>query len=445
MAAHPQMQGGPSPGSPAMMAQQGMYGPPAGVAPYPNTPYAGPAHPAAGTHTHAAGHACPCCQGSTENPLSKPIEIFGVSSSDFQASAQTQDPYVQLVSYTADDPTCPPTYQQPCCPPAGADCCPPGHSPYPPLPGTPVGGYFTPGDEFICDGGDEGIGVAVDKDWTVRGLEIEDTIGHFDTLEGQRVVQPSNRVCIYAPRFGSVRKVYGIASKVNVQQLAGVDNQVALEQIDEVDMPSTTLQQLQPRGQVGSKSPSTFRDRTRGMELENEVASSAFNNRFNVFEDLSLIRYGIFDQDEKARLSEGIDAAEAWGRIDAPQNVVDNLNIDSLGTGLPAAETVSIEKPEGKPELRLCKVASTKDALPGDIVEFTIRFDNVGNETIGNVTILDHLSPRLELIDGSAECTLKADFFVTEQDRGTQIFRAEIVDPLPEGQGGIVRFKCRVR
>ena len=121
------------------------------------------------------------------------------------------------------------------------------------------------------------------------------------------------------------------------------------------------------------------------------------------------------------------------------------MTVDSIGTGVPAAETVLVEKPEGKPELRIVKVASVKEALPGDIIEFTLRFDNVGNETIGNVTLLDHLSPRLEVIDGSAECNVEAEFFVTEQDRGTQIFRAEIVEPLPAGQGGIVRFKCRVR
>ena len=276
-------------------------------------------------------------------------------------------------------------------------------------------------------------------------MDSEDTIGHFDTLDGERRIQASNRVCIYAPRFGSVRKTYGISSNANVQQLAGVDSQVAMVEIEEVDITSTTLQNLQPRGQVGSKAPSTYRERTRGMELENRVASSAFKNRFSLFEDLSIIRHGIFDQDEKARLAEGLSAAESWGRIEAPQAVIDNLTVDSIGTGVPAAETVLVEKPEGKPDLRIVKVASAKDALPGDIIEFTLRFDNVGNEKVGNVTLLDHLSPRLEVIDGSAECNVEAEFFVTEQNQGTQIFRAEIVAPVLSGQGGIVRFKCRVR
>ncbi len=402
-----------------------------------NNPTVGPAtlQTVTGQHSHTAGQPCPHCH--VENPLSKPIEVFGMSSADVTVSQgqHTSDRFVHPVSYNADDPNC--------CPPQSP------MSPFPtpqlPAPGTSTGGHFIPGDELICDGGDEGIGVAVDSEWTVRGLDSEDTVAHFDTLSGERRIEASNRVCIYAPRFGSVRKTYGIASNANFQQLAGVDNQIAMVEIEEVDITSTTLQQLQPRGQVGSKSPSTFRDRTRGMELENRVASAAFKNRFATFEDLSIIRFGIFKQGEKARLAEGLTAAESWGRIEAPQAVIDNLTVDSIGTGVPAAETVLVEKPEGKPELRIVKVASAKEALPGDVIEFTLRFDNVGNETIGNVTLLDHLSPRVEVIDGSAECNVKADFFVTEQDRGTQVFRAEIVEPLPAGQGGIVRFKCRVR
>ncbi|MCA9107574.1 MAG: DUF11 domain-containing protein, partial [Planctomycetales bacterium] len=268
---------------------------------------------------------------------------------------------------------------------------------------------------------------------------------HYDTLNGRRMVSPSNRVPIYAPRFGSVRKVLGIAGSEGHVALGGVQSELQTMRSEEVAISSTTLQQLQPRGQVGQTSPSTFRDRTRGMEMENEVASSAFENRFSTFEDLGVIRYGVHDQNDKARLAEGMDAANVWGNIDAASDVVDNLQIDQLGTGVAAGEAVAIEEDESRPRLRLVKVASRGDALPGETIEFTIRFDNVGNEPIGNVTILDHLSPRLEVIEGSAQCTVNTDFFVTVQDETTQIFRAEIVDPVQPGQGGIVRFKCLVR
>ena len=64
-----------------------------------------------------------------------------------------------------------------------------------------------PGDEYLCDGGDYGLPAAVRADWSVDGLEQEDAIAHYDTLDGRVVVTPSNRVCIYAPRFAAVRRV----------------------------------------------------------------------------------------------------------------------------------------------------------------------------------------------------------------------------------------------
>ena len=46
------------------------------------------------------------------------------------------------------------------------------------------------------------------------------------------------------------------------------------------------------------------------------------------------------------------------------------------------------EMPPGKPRVRICKVASKDNALPGDIVDFTLRFDNVGDQPVGNVTLI---------------------------------------------------------
>ncbi len=58
-----------------------------------------------------------------------------------------------------------------------------------------------PQDEYICDGGGRDRPVHIEADWTVKGLQLEDTIAHFDTLEGETMVASSNRVCMYAPRF----------------------------------------------------------------------------------------------------------------------------------------------------------------------------------------------------------------------------------------------------
>ena len=101
--------------------------------------------------------------------------------------------------------------------------------------------------------------------------------------------------------------------------------------------------------------------------------------------------------------------------------------------------------PQGKPKMSVVKVASKKDALPGDVIDFTLRFDNVGNERIGNVTLIDNLSPRLEYVPESAQCDLDAEFFTQENEGESLILRWEIKDPLEPGKGGIIRFQCQVR
>ena len=77
-------------------------------------------------------------------------------------------------------------------------------------------------------------------------------------------------------------------------------------------------------------------------------------------------------------------------------------------------------------------------------MDFTIRFHNTGTEAIGNVTIIDSLSPRLEYVDKSQETSMKVDFFTKPNDGESLELRWEIVEPLEPGDGGVIRFRCKV-
>ena len=91
-------------------------------------------------------------------------------------------------------------------------------------------------------------------------------------------------------------------------------------------------------------------------------------------------------------------------------------------------------------------MASTPFAQPGDEVDFTLRFDNVGNQPIGNVTILDSLNTRLEYVADSAQCSVDGEVLAPSPTRAARwCVRCEVTDPLQPGQGGILRFRCRVR
>ena len=78
-------------------------------------------------------------------------------------------------------------------------------------------------------------------------------------------------------------------------------------------------------------------------------------------------------------------------------------------------------------------------------MEFTIRFDNVGDQVIGNVTVIDNLTTRLEYVEGSQSCTLPANFAVSD-NQGESLDTAVGDHRADEGRrGGVIRFQCRVR
>ena len=105
----------------------------------------------------------------------------------------------------------------------------------------------------------------------------------------------------------------------------------------------------------------------------------------------------------------------------------------------------TFDLPKGKPRLRIVKVASKHNARPGDVVEFTLLFENLGDQVIGNVTIVDNLVPRLEYVPDSQDCSLEANFSTQQNESESLALRWEIIKPLEVGEGGIIRFRCRVR
>lgn len=302
-----------------------------------------------------------------------------------------------------------------------------------------------PRDEYLFDGGDRGVGVEVLEDWSVLGLDQEDTVAHYDTLDGRLVVEPTNQVQIYSPRFAAVRKVCGPSSYRHQDRLAGVKQPVHLHSQEARRIATTAIQPVGPERYMGIDGPLRFREGVRGGMLGGSEGLDTVSNKFKPFENFRIIRHGKFDNSEKARLAASLDAALVWAADQAVQVSI-NAVMASVATNDSGAQSVyRYDLPEGKPRLRVVKVASRKEAKPGDEIEFTIRFDNVGDQLVGNVTIVDNLTTRLEYVADSAECSVQANFLTQENDAESLVLRWEINDPLEVGQGGIIRFKCRVR
>jgi len=304
-----------------------------------------------------------------------------------------------------------------------------------------------PEDEYLRDGGDRGSAAVVGDDWEVRGLDLEDTIAHYDLADGRTIVQPSNRVHIYSPRFGAVRKVVGLVAHEQAQHTGDVYVPEILAGPRSVQFVASSKQQVQTERQIGTKPLDILRTKQSEGVLSDKIGLNAFqDDAFKAYENLQLIRTGQVDSAQMAWLARGNAAATAWEHTRAVQIILDHQSAMS-DVGVDNLQSTYTYKapPPGSAKLRVVKVASTQFAEPGDEVAFTIRFDNVGAQVIGNVTIIDNLSTRLEYVPDSAQCSLDAEFFTQPNEGDSLVIRCEVADPLPAGQGGILRFRCRVR
>lgn len=321
----------------------------------------------------------------------------------------------------------------------------------PPIPMVNVPPWVPPGiagpwpqDEYLEDGGDREVPVNLGSAGDVHGLELEDTVAVYETIDGQRKIKPSNRVCLYAPRFAAVRQVTTPFENLQNDKLTAVSMPV-LPQLNQEDRLATTaVQPEQPVGGIATGHPS--------IERTEEVVTPAISlqpvlgveNGFAIYENLLVMRKGIFEESEKPRLIEAIDAAITWTHDKAVQVVLDGRAAVDFTGNQKAQATFRVDVPN-HPCLRVIKIASTKVAKPGDIVDFTIRFDNVGDQTIQHVELIDNLTTRLEYVPQTAQSSRRAEFTTRANDGDSLVLRWDFVDPLPAGEGGLVRFHCRVR
>lgn len=300
-----------------------------------------------------------------------------------------------------------------------------------------------PDDEYLWDGG-EHYPVLVDTNHEAKGLEPEDTIVHYDTIDGRTVVEPSNRVVIYSPRFGAVRQVTAALASHKPEGLLLVAQPVLPVQQLEEQTAGTVLQPVQPVGEIGTKFVNIERLKQSEGIVSSVLRPVELANKLLPFEDFEIIRTGVILQSEKARLAESVQAAITWSHDQAVQAVIEK-QIAHVETGDQRAQvTFTVDTPN-HPRLRVLKIASTNMARPGEIVEFTIRYDNIGDQKIGNVTLLDNLTTRLEYVEGSAQSSHAAEFSVQPNEGDSSLVRWDFTDPLPAGVGGLVKFKCRVR
>lgn len=316
-----------------------------------------------------------------------------------------------------------------------------GYAPYPP-------GYFNPylidPNEFICDGGDNAPAARARVGDQIIGVELEDTVVRYTTDAGDVHVQPSNRVCLYAPRFAAVRKVTGAESGELAVGAMGVDRPQGPIRADMIQpgLAVTGLDELR-RG-TAVRGPDAMRDRNRGVPVERVLQVEVAEDVLAVLQNLALINRGILRDNEKPWLSMAAQSAVTWSIDEQVAMTVNDVAPVTLTRDQGAEELVVYDFPdEGR--LRLCKLADKSNALPGETVTFMLRVDNVGDSAVRNIVITDSLVTRLEYIEGSEKSSVEAKFEAEENEGESLRLTWKLAKELKVGEGATIEFKCKVR
>lgn len=378
---------------------------------------------------------------------SNPFALDGVKT----VSAETVNPFAMgaeepvTISHEsmAREPVDHPAY----CPPVEPfDNCPPNGCP--PTTGIvcstarPFPEYVS--DEYICDGGDKGL--PVHYNGTQRmGLDTEDTVAEFMDHNGEQHVKASNRTCVYAPRFASVRTSTGAQLDFNIDKALGHQDQAAVVGFD-------TMQSLDEKVQRDEAVGIQMRERSSGIEgnaydglLAKAVSAKKHVKLIGASEDFQFFRDGMFTNVNPAVIGVMIDAAFDWTGDRGVRIMAVDLNGQEVNGRFTAQDFTGIEDRRTPGDLRIVKVADRNLAKPGDIVTFTIRFDNIGDRELLGVRVLDNLSPRLEFIEGTVDSDLDGKLTVEDNTAGGQLLIFDFEQGLAGQSGGYVSFQTRVR
>ncbi len=393
-------------------------------------------------------------------------KVAAAIADDTRAESSTRNGGVAQVGFIGDldtDVACPPETTLSEIPPSGA--CPSCQS----VGGGPHGsmlagsgcqscqtvphGYAMPGatcvtgydpQEFLCDGGDAAPDAFVRLNDSIGGLQPEDTIVHYTTEAGNIETNASNRVCVYAPRFASVRKITGALAGGHSIGLATVDRPVGAGRVL-INEGGIVIGETIELGHADvTRRLDAMRDRNRGVRVENVQQPIQNVDFLAVLEGLKLDQIGRLQDDQLAIVQRLALAAVAWTIDESVEVAIKDLKPPTL-TRDQSVEGLTIYEFPDAGRLQIVKMADRADAKPGDIITFAIRVDNVGDSPVERVTLTDNLTTRLEYIVDSQTCSGGAEFSTVPNESSSMQLIWNLTDKLRVGEGVTVRFQCKVR
>ncbi len=399
--------------------------------PSPNTP-AQPMSPV------ATGSAASSQRPATVAPTGQ----AATTQRQLQAAPHESAPAIAQVAHTerfSDQEPCP------TCPPAaggaGTVGTAHGYAPYPAFIPNPQG---IDGNEFLCDGGDAPPAARARVGDQIVGVGLEDTVARYTTDRGEVNVTASNQVCLYAPRFGVVRRVTGAELgelAIGPQRVLHRDGPIRIER-EQPGLSVTGRDALVLRERT--RGPDAMRARDRGVPVENVLQPVLAAESLALLANLAIINRGVLIDRDKALIEEASLAATIWSVDQEVVVAVAGQTAATITRDQAAHELVVYELADAG-RLRVCKLADKRDALPGEIVTFVLRIDNVGDSPLHDIVLTDNLTTRLEYVPESQTSTRVAEFSTQENEGSSLRLTWKFSEELNVGEGATVEFKCKVR
>ncbi len=300
------------------------------------------------------------------------------------------------------------------------------------------------GDEFLCDGGDGGSPASFGLSGGMRGIEPRDAVVKFQAGDRPRLL-PTNRVCVYAPRFAVVRGSIGANLNKTVVNL--VSNELTQGQATIHAKQSSkrfTQNQMAELARHRSRASGLKGRQFAGEKAEVRVLQG-YDLPTHVGGHIEVRALEIAKQRQQGNVfrlklkGEGIKTAESA--------VVTGI-VEGLGEKVMVwkpQELAGVEVPPNQPGLMVLKQVDAAEAEPGDLVTYTIRYRNMGNVLIRSVSVVDNLLPRLEYVPRSALGPAGTVFSSAENTAGSTELRWDLPGAIEPGQEGYVLFRARVR
>jgi len=307
----------------------------------------------------------------------------------------------------------------------------------------PQAWYYDP-QEFLCDGGDRDPHATLTRDDRIIGLQPEDTVTHFTTESGDIEFTASNRVCLYSPRFGSVRRITGAILNDRSIAASGVARPVGPNSVD-FDQPGLVMTETVEVDKAEYiRRIDSMRDRNRGVRIESiqqpEMAADVLAVLANI-RNLSLLEV---EDSQLAVIQRLALAASAWTIEESVEVEIQDLAPPVLVRDQKLDALVVYEFPDAG-RLNLIKLADKQHAAIGEEVTFALRLQNVGDSPVSNVVVTDNLTTRLDYVAESQTASVKAEFEARLNDASSSQLIWNIQEEIGVGESITIEFKCRIR